>query len=106
MFCTGANSETQAGISMKIHWTGLGNLLFPKIAAGQKTFVAYAREQAAERIALGKNGRKDMFYHLLDARDPETGNGYSLSEIWSESNLLIAAGTSPSSYNCLLGTQN
>ncbi|RPA85086.1 cytochrome P450 [Ascobolus immersus RN42] len=82
-----------AGISMKIHKTGLGNLLFPKIAAGQKTFVQYARTQAAERIALGKNGRKDMFYHLLDARDPETGNGYSLSEIWSESNLLIAAGS-------------
>lgn len=82
----------QAGISLKIHKLGLGKYLFPTIAEGQKTFVNYSREQAKERIALGVGVRKDLFHYLLDARDPQTGEGYSMSELWSESNLLIAAG--------------
>lgn len=41
---------------------------------------------------MGKGERKDFFHYLLDAKDPQTGEGYSMSELWSESNLLIAAG--------------
>ncbi|KAF8463063.1 benzoate 4-monooxygenase cytochrome P450 [Kalaharituber pfeilii] len=82
-----------AGISLKIHKLGLGKYLFPKIAEGQKTFVKYSREQAKERIALGAGSRKDFFHYLLDAKDPQSGEGYSMSELWSESNLLIAAGS-------------
>lgn len=82
----------QAGISLKIHKLGLGKYLFPTIAEGQKTFVKYSREQARERIALGAGSRKDFFHYLLDAKDPQTGEGYTMSELWSESNLLIAAG--------------
>ena len=82
----------QAGISLKIHKLGLGKFLFPRIAEGQKKFVEYAREQAKERIALGAGSRKDFFRNLLNAKDPQTGEGYSMSELWSESNLIIAAG--------------
>ncbi|KAI5806828.1 cytochrome P450 [Peziza echinospora] len=82
-----------AGISLKIHTLGLGKYLFPKIAEGQKTFVKYSREQAKERISMGKGVRKDFFHYLLDAKDPQTGEGYTMSELWSESNLLIAAGS-------------
>ena len=65
------------------------------MAGDQKKFVIYAREQAKERIALGAGSRKDLYYYLLGAKDPQTGEGYSMSELWSESNLIIAAGGSP-----------
>ena len=55
-------------------------------------FVKYAQEQAKERIALGEGSRKDFFHYLLRAKDPQTGEGYSMSELWSETNLIIAAG--------------
>lgn len=37
--------------------------------------------------------RKDMFHHIFEAKDPETGNlGYTKGELFSESDLLIIAG--------------
>ena len=36
--------------------------------------------------------RKDIFHHLLHAKDPETGEGFSQRELWGESNTLIIAG--------------
>ncbi|RPB27261.1 cytochrome P450 [Terfezia boudieri ATCC MYA-4762] len=82
-----------AGISIKIHKLGLGNYLFPAIAEGQKTFIKYSKEQAKERVALGAGVRKDFFHYLLNAKDPQTGEGYSMSELWGESNVLIVAGS-------------
>jgi cytochrome P450 len=41
--------------------------------------------------------RRDFFYHLLRARDPETGAGFSPNELWGESNLLIIAGSDTTS---------
>lgn len=36
--------------------------------------------------------RKDFFYYLFDAKDPETGTGYDLNELYGECELLIVAG--------------
>ena len=47
--------------------------------------------------------RKDFFYHLLNAKDSETGNGFSMDELWGESNLLIIAGSDTTS-TALSGT--
>jgi len=41
--------------------------------------------------------RRDFFYYLLNAKDPETGNGFSPAELWGESNLLIIAGSDTTS---------
>jgi cytochrome P450 len=41
--------------------------------------------------------RKDFFYYLLKAKDPETGAGFGLPELWGESNLLIIAGSDTTS---------
>ena len=41
--------------------------------------------------------RKDFFYYLLNAKDPETGKGFSMDELWGESNLLIIAGSDTTS---------
>ena len=63
--------------------------LFPGIAAGRARYMAYSKGQLAERTKLGEDSdRRDFFHYLLKARDPETGQGFSTPELWSESNLL------------------
>jgi cytochrome P450 len=47
--------------------------------------------------------RKDFFYYLLKARDPETGESFPMTELWAETSLLIAAGSDTSS-TTLAGT--
>lgn len=58
----------------------------------------YSKAQAMERSKLGADAdRKDFFYYLLNAKDPETGRGFSKDELWGESNLLIIAGSDTTS---------
>jgi len=60
--------------------------------------MAYSKSQAMQRTKQGLDvDRKDFFYHLLQARDPETGAGFSMDELWGESNLLIIAGSDTTS---------
>jgi hypothetical protein len=64
-------------------------VLFPKLAAGRARYMNYSKGQLGERTALGEEtDRRDFFYYLLKARDPETGQGFSTPELWAESNLL------------------
>jgi hypothetical protein len=68
---------------------GIDNIIFPQTAVGHARYMAYSKAQLTERTALGsETDRKDFFYHLLEARDPETGQGFALPELWGESNLL------------------
>lgn len=61
-------------------------------------YMAYSKAQAAERTKVGlETDRKDFFYYLLNARDPETGKGFTGPELWGESNLLIIAGSDTTS---------
>lgn len=67
----------------------IDKFLFPKLAAGRARYMAYSKGQLAERTKLGEEtDRRDFFYYLLKARDPETGLGFSTPELWGESNLL------------------
>lgn len=76
----------------------LDKVLFHKIAAGRAQYLNYSRTQLAERTKLGDDtDRRDFFYHLLQARDPETGQGFTTPELWGESNLLIIAGSDTTS---------
>ncbi|EFQ30339.1 cytochrome P450 [Colletotrichum graminicola M1.001] len=76
----------------------LDRLLFPTIAAGRARYMAYSKAQLTERTKLGEDtDRRDFFYYLLKARDPETGLGFSVPELWGESNLLIIAGADTTS---------
>ncbi|KAK4238798.1 cytochrome P450-like protein [Achaetomium macrosporum] len=81
-----------------INKLSLDKILFHRIAAGRAKYMAYSRQQLTERTALGdETDRRDFFYHLLKARDPETGEGFSTPELWGESNLLIIAGSDTTS---------
>ncbi|KAI0475694.1 isotrichodermin C-15 hydroxylase [Xylariaceae sp. FL0804] len=77
---------------------GLDKVLFRHIAAGRARYMVYSRGQLADRTRLGDDtDRRDFFYHLLRARDPETGQGFAIPELWAESNLLIIAGSDTTS---------
>lgn len=68
----------------------LDKVLFRKIATGRAKYMAYSKAQLTERTKLGDDtDRRDFFYHLLKARDPETGQGFAMPELWGESNLLL-----------------
>ncbi|PHH89001.1 hypothetical protein CDD83_6778 [Cordyceps sp. RAO-2017] len=76
----------------------IDKILFPKLAAGRARYMAYSKAQLTERTKLGEEtDRRDFFYYLLKARDPETGQGFSTPELWGESNLLIIAGSDTTS---------
>jgi cytochrome P450 len=72
--------------------------LFPKMAAGRARYMKYSKAQLTERTRMGEDSdRRDFFYYLLKARDPETGEGFTTPELWGESNLLIIAGSDTTS---------
>lgn len=49
-------------------------------------------EKGNDDSAKERTPRKDIFSRLLTAKDPETGEGLSQTQLWAESNLLIIAG--------------
>jgi cytochrome P450 len=77
---------------------GLNKVLFSKIYAQRMEYMAYSKAQATERSKIGLDtDRKDFFHYLLTAKDPETGKGFTMPELWGESNLLIIAGSDTTS---------
>lgn len=93
-----AHRHLICGTYLPIHEYHLDKLLFRKIAAGRARYMQYSKGQAAERMKMGMDvDRKDFFYYLLKAKDPETGNGFTTPELWGESNLLIIAGSDTTS---------
>ena len=55
---------------------------------------AFLRFNLRKRLALGSDskGRRDIIHYLQQARDPETGQGYSEAELMGETALLLGAG--------------
>lgn len=58
---------------------------------------AEATERAKERVEAGRDAKKDFFCYLLNAKDPETGEGLSMKELWGEANVLMVAGSDTTS---------
>jgi cytochrome P450 len=56
-----------------------------------------ASERAKERTRAGHDAKKDFFHYLLNAKDPETGEGLTTPELWGEANLLMIAGSDTTS---------
>lgn len=54
-------------------------------------YIRLSHQMAHERMNMPSK-RQDLFSHILAAKDPHTGQGFSLDEIWGESTLLIVAG--------------
>jgi cytochrome P450 len=80
-----------------LHEYQLDRVLFPALAAGRERYMRYSKAQSAERMRNTDVDRKDFFYYLLAAKDPETGASFTVPELWGESNLLIIAGSDTTS---------
>jgi cytochrome P450 len=81
------------GNYLPIRNLGLGRLLFPTIARDRWRFIEHSRACANERMAMEHSAKKDFFYYLLNAKDPESGKGFSTKELWGEANVLMIAGS-------------
>jgi cytochrome P450 len=93
-----AHRHLICGTHLTIHNWHLDKIFFRAIAAGRAQYMAYSKQQAMERTKLGADcDRKDFFYYLLNAKDPETGRGFTQDELWGESNLFIIAGSDTTS---------
>lgn len=56
-----------------------------------------ANKRAEERAQAGREAKKDFFYYLLNAKDPETGKGLTTPELWGEANVIMIAGSDTTS---------
>lgn len=94
LISSAAHRHLICGTYLPIHEYHVDKLLFPKIAGMRQRYMQFSKAQAAERAKMGVDvDRKDFFYYLLKAKDPETGQGFNSGELWGESNLLIIAGS-------------
>lgn len=79
----------------------LDQVLIRKLTNDRWNFIMNSRveanKRATERTQLGRDAKKDFFYYLLNAKDPETGNGLTTPELWGESNVLMIAGSDTTS---------
>ena len=66
-------------------------LFTPSVRTLRDQYVAVSKKLAIERMNMDSK-RQDLFSHILAAKDPQTGKGFSMDEIWGESTLLIVAG--------------
>jgi cytochrome P450 len=80
----------------------LDNILFREHTEKRAAYAKCCMALAAQRTKAITD-RKDFFHYLLNAKDPETGEGFAMPELWAESSLLIVAGSDTSS-TCLAGT--
>jgi cytochrome P450 len=80
----------------------LDNLFLRELTEKRAAYAKYCMALAAQRN-IATTDRKDFFHYLLNAKDPETGEGFAMPELWAEASLLIVAGSDTSSTS-LAGT--
>jgi cytochrome P450 len=74
---------------------GMELLLFPYIATSQMKYYKMLRELIISRRNEDKHARKDLYSFVVDLKDPETGEGMRLRDIWTEAAFFMPAGTRP-----------
>ncbi|KAH8695055.1 putative cytochrome P450 monooxygenase [Talaromyces proteolyticus] len=89
------------GLWMPLDRWGLDKIFIRKLTMERWNFIMNSRveatKRAKERVEAGHDAKKDFFFYLLNAKDPETGEGLSMKELWGESNVLMIAGSDTTS---------
>ncbi|KAF1974296.1 cytochrome P450 [Bimuria novae-zelandiae CBS 107.79] len=71
---------------------GMELILYPFILTSQMAYYKKLRDLIIARRAEGKHTRKDLYSFVVDAKDPDTGEGMRLRDIWSEAAFSMPAG--------------
>lgn len=96
-FLMDAVLATSKKAAVHIHYPALAKLQLEKLLA-RKTmemrdkYLKLMAYLVKSRLEAGKNAHNDLFSFLIDAKDPETGEGFTKSELWTESRFLLIAG--------------
>ncbi|EER23657.1 hypothetical protein D8B26_001785 [Coccidioides posadasii str. Silveira] len=89
------------GLWMPLDNWHLDQIFIRKLTNDRWNFIQKSRveanQRAKERTQAGHEAKKDFFYYLLNAKDPESGRGLSTPELWGESNVLMIAGSDTTS---------
>ena len=71
----------------------LHGLVFRDLIKGLDKYESYCQTQTQKRMnKIAAVDNRDIFSYLLEAKDPETNEGFTKLELISESSLLINAG--------------
>ncbi|MCJ1250608.1 hypothetical protein MMC30_007836 [Trapelia coarctata] len=76
----------------KLAIMNLDKIFTPNVRKLRDQYVGVSKKLAVDRMNMDSK-RRDLFSHILAARDPQTGKGFTMDEIWGESTLLIIAGS-------------
>ena len=76
----------------KLRHLHLDKLFMWKLLKMRSKYLELMGRLVKERLSAEKDSQNDMFAHLVDAKDPETGRGFSYEELWAESRFLLIAG--------------
>ena len=72
----------------------LDQLFFRKLNRDTRQFQSLSKSISDWRVAKGNGvGLRDLFSYLLEAKDPETGRGYTKEELIAEAGILIVGGS-------------
>ncbi|OOF93449.1 hypothetical protein ASPCADRAFT_209401 [Aspergillus carbonarius ITEM 5010] len=96
-----ANRHYVCGLWMPLDRWHLDQIFIHRLTNDRWNFIMNSRveanKRAQERAQAGRDAKKDFFYYLLNARDPETGQGLTTPELWGEANVLMIAGSDTTS---------
>ena len=70
----------------------LEKLLYPNLVQTRRRYIKMMTDIVNTRLMGKANSRHDLHTFLADAKDPETGEGFTNAELWSESRFILAAG--------------
>ncbi|KAF1955978.1 cytochrome P450 [Byssothecium circinans] len=71
---------------------GMEVALYPFILTSQMRYYKMLRDLIVARRSEGKHDKKDLYSFVVDIKDPETGEGMRLRDIWSEAAFFMPAG--------------
>ncbi|KAJ8065674.1 hypothetical protein OCU04_006346 [Sclerotinia nivalis] len=84
-----SNTYMQFPLLKKI---GMEVLLYPFILTRQLKYYNTLRDLIVVRRSEGAHARNDLYSFVADIKDPETGEGMRLRDIWSEAAFFMPAG--------------
>lgn len=83
-----------------LHYPALAKLRLEKLFARRtlemrEKYLKLMAYLVKSRLEADQHDHNDLFSHLVEAKDPETGEGFTESELWAESRFLLIAGEKP-----------